>query len=194
MLPLETDRLTLRDFQPEDFEAFYQNSLDPEFQQFYSEKETTSAFSKEIFDRILAWTALEKRLKYQLAICLKSGELIGTCGVRIEDPTNRQASFGCGIARPYWGKGLAFEASQRIIDFGFGSLPIHRIYAETISKNRRARALLERLGMRLDGELRQNRFFRDRWWNTAIYGILKDEWRETTGHSNHISPVIQDED
>jgi RimJ/RimL family protein N-acetyltransferase len=29
--------------------------------------------------------------------------------------------------------------------------------------------------MRLEGELRHNRFFRGRWWNTVIYALLKDE-------------------
>jgi RimJ/RimL family protein N-acetyltransferase len=180
MLTLETKRLTLRDFLQEDFEAFYQTSLDPEYQQFYSEKETTRDFWVEIFDQILVGATRDERLAYQVAICLKSGELIGTCGVRIEDTEHRQASFGIAVEKSYWGKGLAFEASQRIIDYGFKSQPIHRLYAETNSENRRAIALLECLGMRFEGEFRQNQFFRDRWWNTTIYAILKPEWEEAT--------------
>ena len=177
MFSLETDRLILRDFQLDDFEAFFATSQDPEYRQFYSEKETTREFWKVIFERILSAVDEEDRTKYQLAICLRTGKLIGTCGVRIEDAEHRQTSFGCAIARPYWGKGLAFEASHRIIDFGFASLPIHRIFAETISENRRSRLLAERLGMRLEGELRHNRFFRGRWWNTIVYSILEDEWK-----------------
>jgi ribosomal-protein-alanine N-acetyltransferase len=177
MFTLETHRLILRDFQPDDFEAFFATSQDPEYRQFYSEKETTREFWKVIFERILSAEDEENRTKYQLAICLAAGEMIGTCGVRTEDKENQQASFGCAIARPYWGKDLAFEASHRILDFGFAGLPIHRIYAETISENRRSRLLAERLGMRLEGELRENRFFRGRWWSTVIYSILKDEWK-----------------
>jgi ribosomal-protein-alanine N-acetyltransferase len=176
MFTLATDRLILRDFQPDDFEAFFLTSQNPEYRQFYSEKETTREFWQIIFEKNLS-PKEEDRLQYQLAICLQTGELIGTCGVRTEDAEHQQASFGCAIARPYWGKGLAFEASQRIIDFGFSNLPIHRIFAETISENTRARLLAERLGMRLEGELRENRFFRGRWWNTVIYSILEDEWK-----------------
>jgi len=176
MLTLETERLLLRDFRPEDFEAFFQTSQDPQYQQFYSEKETGREFWRSIFDKILTSTNAEERLKFQMAICLKSGEIIGTCGFRIEDLENRQASFGCAVARPYWGKGLAFEASHRILSYAFSELPVHRVYAETISENTHARLLAERLGMKLEGVLRQNRFFRGRWWNTAIYAILKNEW------------------
>lgn len=180
MLTLETERLILRDFWPEDFEAFYATSNNPEYQRFYSERETTRSFWRDIFDRILSAAEASDRTNHQLAICLKTGELIGTCGVRIEVPNHQQASFGCAIARDYWGKGFAYEASRRIIGFGFSSLPIHRIYAETISENVRARALAERLGMRLEGELRHHRLFRGRWWNTVIYAVLRDEWNPSS--------------
>ena len=180
MPTIATTRLTLRDFAPDDFEAFYATSNDPEYRRFYSERETTPAFWREIFEHILSRTTAKDRTAFQLAICLPSGELVGTCGVRIESLEHQQASFGCAIGRVFWGQGYAFEASRCILDFGFASLPIHRIYAETISENRRAKALAERLGMRLEGELRQNRFFRGRWWDTAVYAVLKVEWDRST--------------
>ena len=34
------------------------------------------------------------------------------------------------------------------------------------------------LGTRLEGELRQTKFFKGRWWDTALYAILRDDWRE----------------
>ena len=180
VLILETERLILRDFRSEDFDTFYETSQDTEYQRFYSEKEITREFWKSIFDRIITSVEVEDRLKYQMAICLKTGEMIGTSGVRIEDQENQQASFGCAVARSHWGKGIAFEASHKIIDYSFSKLPIHRIYAETNSENTRARILAKRLKMRQEGELRHNRFFRGKWWNTVIYSILKDEWQDAT--------------
>lgn len=177
MFTIETERLILRDFTPDDIDAFCATSNDPEYRQFYAERETTEAHWRQIFERILDSTAAPERKAFQLAICLPTGELVGTCGVRIEEPEHQQASFGCAIARPYWGQGLAYEASWCLINFGFSSLPIHRLYAETISENRNARALAERLGMRLEGALKEHRFFHGRWWNTAIYAIREDEWR-----------------
>ena len=168
----------MRDFNPADFAAFYDTANDPEYQKFYPRRETTEEFWRQIFDRILTGTAVPERKVYQLAICLPDGELIGTCGVRSEAPEQQQASFGCAIARPYWGQGFAYEASRRIIDFAFSSLPVQRIYAETISENVKARALAERLGMQFEGELKENRFFRGRWWNTVIYAVLQDDWAQ----------------
>jgi [ribosomal protein S5]-alanine N-acetyltransferase len=178
MQPIKTGRLILRDFLPGDFEAFFAATNDPEYQKYYSEVEATRSFYQELFDRILSGTKEIRRTKYQLAICLPEGELIGTCGVRIEDTDNRQASFGCAISRMVWGKGYAYEACRSLLDFGFSSLPIHRVYAETISENSRARTLAERLGMRLEAVMKHTRYFKGRWWDSVIYAVLEDEWQQ----------------
>lgn len=176
MFHLTTDRLLLRDFQPNDFDAFFATTSDPEYHQFYAEEEMTRPFFQKIFTHILEGTTELPRTSYQLAICLPDGTLIGTCGVRLEDTVNKQASFGCAIARPFWGQGYATEACRTLFDFAFSQLAIHRIYAETKAKNGRARALAEQLGMQLEGILRETQFFRGEWWDTAIYSILKNEW------------------
>lgn len=179
MLPIVTQRVLLRDFTPDEFDAFYATSQDPAYQQYYPDHEQTRAHWLAVFERICAGAAAVPRAAFQLAVCLPAGDLIGTCGVRIEDAEHGQASFGCAIARPYWGLGYAFAASHALIDFGFSALSVHRLYAETNSQNSRARTLAERLGMRLEGELRQHKFFQDRWWDTAIYAILAHEWAQT---------------
>lgn len=176
MFTLQTNRLLLRDFTAADFPAFYANTTDPEHQRFYSERETTPEFTRHIFDMIRGYADAAERTKYQLAICLPTGELIGTCGVRTESEEHRNGSYGCGIGRPYWGQGYAYEASHTIINFGFIELGLHRIYAETISENVRASALAERLGMKLEGELREAKFFNGRWWDVALYAVLENEW------------------
>lgn len=181
MLPLKTERLLLRDFVRGDFADFYAATQDEAYRQFYAESELAQPFWERIFERILASASAEPRRSYQLAVCLPEGTLIGTCGVRTEDIEHMQASYGCAIRREYWGQGLALEASRHLITFCFSHLPLHRIYAETNSENIRARRLAEKLGMRLEGELHQNRFFRGRWWNTVIYAVVEQEWAEASG-------------
>ncbi len=184
MNAIETERLVLRDFDLDDFKAFFATTNDPEYHQFYSEHEMSREFWAEIFERILSGTHAPDRTSYQLAVCLRNGELIGTCGVRMEDMEHGQASFGCAVGRPFWGQGYALEAARRVVTLGFALLPIHRLYAETLAANTRARALAERLGMRLEGHLREQKFFRHRWWDTVIYALLEDEWRLQVGRPN----------
>jgi [ribosomal protein S5]-alanine N-acetyltransferase len=177
-ISIRTENLILRDFTPDDFEAFFDTTCDPEYQKYYPEHETTRSFLQDVFTCLLASSDVTNRVIYQLGVCLHSGELIGTCGIRVENEDNRQASFGCAIARGYWGKAYAFEASLAIIGYAFSSLPVNRIYAETNGDNWRARKLAERLGMRQEALLKETKIFRGRWWDTAIYAILKEEWRQ----------------
>jgi RimJ/RimL family protein N-acetyltransferase len=36
--------------------------------------------------------------------------------------------------------------------------------------------VLEKLGMRQEGRLRENEYYKGRWWDTLLYAILEDEW------------------
>ncbi len=177
MLLIETERLILRDFEPDDFEALYATTDDPAYRQYYAEGEMTRAFWRDLLARIIASTQATPRTAYQLAICLSDGELVGSCEVRLESEEHQRAAFGCAIARAHWGRGYAFEASRHVIDLGFSLLPLHRLYAEIIADNVRAETLAQRLGMQLEGRLRHHKCFRGRWWDTVIYAVLTEEWQ-----------------
>jgi RimJ/RimL family protein N-acetyltransferase len=43
--------------------------------------------------------------------------------------------------------------------------------------------VLERVGMRLEGRLLENEYFKERWWDTLLYGLLEHEWRASATNS-----------
>jgi RimJ/RimL family protein N-acetyltransferase len=53
----------------------------------------------------------------------------------------------------------------------------YQIWSWCIADNLASVRVLERLGMRREGRLRENEFFQGRWWDTLLYGILDHEWR-----------------
>ena len=63
-----------------------------------------------------------------------------------------------------------------MIEYGFNEMKLHRISASCIAENRASAKLLLKLCTREEGHLRENKFFKDRWWDTTIFGLLKDEW------------------
>ena len=179
MLTLETERLLLRDFKESDLEAYREIGSAFEFQYFYSEEDSTAERRDLLLHSYISQANEKPRIRYQLAITSKGGELMGSCGVRIESVTDRQGSFGCELGHSFWKDGFGREASRAIIDFGFRTLKLHRIYAETTSENKSALTLASKLGMRNEGELIENRFFKGRWWNTTIVAILSSDWKES---------------
>jgi RimJ/RimL family protein N-acetyltransferase len=174
---IRTERLVLRDFKQTDLPAYQALYSHPELQRFYSDEEASPEKAEQLLRMFTGWAAEQPRIKFQLAIESSSAGLIGSCGVRITSVDERQGAFGCELGRAHWGKGFALEASRAVINFGFTELGLHRIYAETNSENLSAIALARKLGMRVEGELRENRWFRGRWWNTTFLSILESEWR-----------------
>ncbi|HET9589619.1 MAG TPA: GNAT family protein, partial [Anaerolineales bacterium] len=85
----------------------------------------------------------------------------------------------------YWTRGYATEAAHAIVDFGFSQLGLHRVWSWCVADNLGSAHVLEKLGMRLEGRLRENEYYKDRWWDTLMYAILADEW-ETHKHTHPI--------
>ena len=80
------------------------------------------------------------------------------------------------IGKNYWGKGLATEAVNRMIHFGFIELGLNKIWASAISRNRSSIKVLEKSGLRKEGTLRQNRLLLNTYEDVDVYGILKTEY------------------
>ncbi|HAS3373714.1 TPA: GNAT family N-acetyltransferase [Vibrio cholerae] len=175
MFKLETEHLILRDMRLSDENAFVAISQDNKYQRFYSESDCDSNKYRQLTKLFVEQIQEVPRKSYQLAIESKlTGEFIGTVCLRLE-PDN-QASMGCGIERKSQGQGLIEEAVKELANFGFNELGIHRIYAETISKNLAAIKLCKSLGMRQEGYFREHRFFKGQWWDTVVLAILRSEW------------------
>jgi RimJ/RimL family protein N-acetyltransferase len=90
----------------------------------------------------------------------------------------QEADIGYEFAPAYWGQGYATEAAQAIMAFGFTELKVHRIWSWCIAENVGSARVMEKLGMRQEGRLRENEWIKGRWWDTLVYGVLDYEWRE----------------
>lgn len=107
----------------------------------------------------------------------KDIELVGTAGLREIDFEHRQAEMGFWIAVDWWGRGYATEAAQALLQFGFETLKLNRIYAHHMLRNPASGRVLEKVGMKKEGILRE----RVRKWgvseDVAILAVLRKEWR-----------------
>lgn len=176
-MKIETERLLLRDFVREDWQRVLEYQSDPLYLRYYEWTGRTPEAVQEFVGWFLAHQKQRPRLKYQLAIILKSNhQLIGNCGVRKDEVSAVEADMGYELDPQYWNYGYATEAGHAMVDFGFNHLGVHRIWAACIAENTASAHVLEKLGMKLEGRFRENRYFRSRWWDSLYYGILAEEW------------------
>jgi RimJ/RimL family protein N-acetyltransferase len=98
--------------------------------------------------------------------------------VRKESAEAQVADMGYELDPNYWGYGYATEAATAVLNFGFSQLRVHRVWANAIAENKASRRVLEKIGMQLEGTLRENEWMKGRWWDTVLYGILEQEWQQ----------------
>jgi ribosomal-protein-alanine N-acetyltransferase len=149
---LETPRLVLREFVPDDATLLALVLSDPETMRFYPAP----------FDHagVMEWIARNQRRYLNDGVGLwamvqkSTGELIGDCGItRQEVDGERLYEIGYHLRRDQWGQGFATEAAQACKAWGFANLPVDRIISLIRPENLASRRVAERNGMTLWKEL-----------------------------------------
>jgi [ribosomal protein S5]-alanine N-acetyltransferase len=173
-LKLETVRLILQFFKKEDASRIAELANDKELADILGLPHPYELkYAKD-------WIAIQpEQIKngdeYPLTITLKeSNEIIGTITIRI-DKSNNKGELGYWIGKDYWGKGIALEAVNKIIDFGFNHLKLNKIWASAITRNIASKKVLEKAGLQKEGTLRQNRLLHSEYEDVDVYGILRAE-------------------
>ncbi len=179
-MEIATEHLILREFVESDFEAMLTYQSDPRYQRYYERKSAEE--QADLARKLLRWflddQKEEPRTRFQLAIALREdGRLIGNVGVRKSRPEATEGDMGCELSPEHWNQGYATEATRAMLAFGFEQLGLHRISASTMAANTGAWRVLEKLGMTLEGELRETTLLAGGWANSVIYSILEHEWR-----------------
>ena len=175
---LTTKRLVLREFEEKDWAAVLTYQSDPLYLRYYPWTHRTEQDVREFVQKFLAQREEEPRMKFQLALTLaQDGQLIGNCGIRMKTPAAREADIGYELDPRHWGRGYATEAASKLLSFGFRDLRLHRIWAWCIAENVASARVLEKIGMRQEGHLRENEWMKGRWWDTLLYAILEHEWQ-----------------
>ena len=176
-LPLHTARLALRPLRETDAEALFAIFSDERVMRYWSTPAWTSR--EPARDMIAADLAQTTRDHLRLGIELaENGILLGTCSLFSINYTCRRAEVGYGLGSFAWGHGYMHEALRTLLDFGFGELDLNRIEADIDPRNSASARTLERLGFTREGYLRERWIVGGEVSDTALYGLLRREWRE----------------
>lgn len=174
---LETNKLLLRRIISGDANAFFKILSDPEVTEFYDEDAFVDI--SQASDQIAAWeNGFKNKRCVRWGIIRKvKDDLMGSCGYYGFHSWNKRASIGYELARPYWHQGIMTEALSAIIDFGFSRLELNRIDAVVMPENTVSINMLERLGFRNEGLLREY----ERWGSKGfvdlcMFAILRKDW------------------
>lgn len=111
----------------------------------------------------------------QFAITCKDGQFIGGIGLRINQQ-HEHGEIGYWIGKAYWRKGYCTEAACAVVKYGFEVMKLNRIQATHMTRNPASGRVMQKVGMRHEGRLRQERKKWDTFEDMELYSILKGEY------------------
>ncbi|MBA4683048.1 GNAT family protein [Pseudomonas sp. MDMC216] len=179
---LTTPRLVLRPLQAADAAALFAIFSDPQVMQYWNTPPWDTEAVAQDFIRA-EQQAMHDGQRLTLAIVdRESAELIGKCLLFNYEPESRRAEIGFGITSCAWGKGYVQEAASELLRHGFEALELNRVEAEIDPTNTASGRALERLGFSQEGLLRQRWIIDGQVSDSALYGLLSEDWRSHHSH------------
>lgn len=113
----------------------------------------------------------------EFAITHRDEYFIGGLGLRI-NKEHKNAEIGYWIGKSYWGKGYCTEAARAVVKYGFEVLKLNRVYATHMTRNPASGRVMQKIGMKHEGHLRQHRKKLDKFEDMELYGILRIDYLE----------------
>lgn len=174
---IETKRLHLRRHVIEDAEIMFKNWV--------TEKEVTKFLSwqphkdiNETKQLLTEWIDSYKELNFYFwTIELKdSHELVGDISVVNLDEATQSVELGYGIGTKWWGKGITAEAGKALVKFFFEEVQVNRVYAKHAAENPNSGKVMQKIGMKKEGIIRQSGTCNQGIVDEVYYSILKDEY------------------
>ncbi len=180
-MELRTVRLTLREYRVDNFEAMFALDTDPAVQQMRGRAALTREQSRRYFDGVLRAQHEQPRGHFGLIIEDRSEQVVlGRCRLQITNENLQEAEIAYHLSPSNWGQGYATETARELLRFGFQDLDLHRITAKCYVENSSSIHVLEKIGMQLEGRMRQNRWVNGVRKDTLVYSILSHEWQASS--------------
>lgn len=167
---LRTPRLLLRPFRLEDLDDVFGLASDPEWSRYLEVPSPYTRRDAEEFVARATSASTGEKLRWAIE---HGGRASGFLNLT---PSAGSAEVAYGIARTLWGQGLSTEAVAAVIEHGFGTLGLERIYAYAVIENEASWRVMEKLGMQREGVLRRRRKLHGERTDDVLYAILREEW------------------
>ena len=186
-LPIRTERLVLRPFDPADLEPLLVIQSDPTAVRYVPYPPRDRAAVAAVLERKVANKALRQEGDLvEIAMTLgDEGTVIGDVLLALRSVEHETLEVGYIFAPASGGRGYATEAVGAMLGLAFGSLGARRVIARVDSRNAASSTLLTRLGFRLEAHLVENEWLKGELTSELDYALLAREWPT---RSTHVHP------
>jgi RimJ/RimL family protein N-acetyltransferase len=175
---LEGKRIILKILTKEDLRELGKLMVDKEIRELVAEVYPLT--EKDIESFFEKCQNVEERIWFVI-IDKETNKLIGETGFKGMYPPWRSGEFTLILwDRNYWSKGYGREVAQLMLEYGFNTLNMHRIYIEVAEFNVYGLKFWERLSFKKSGTLVEGYFCRGKYYDFIMMYMLENEFRELT--------------
>ncbi len=173
---LQSTNLIIRVLTKEDSSKLFNLYSDTEVQQYTNNERLKSlsdtqklinSWNKEVIDQDLIFLGIFSRV---------TKDFLGTISLFNIDRKHSYATLGFQLVKDYWGRGIMNESLNNFVKFVFEKLKLHRIETQTFIGNVRSINVLNRLGFKKEGQLRQNFLIEGKYEDSYLWSILRSEF------------------
>ena len=168
-MELTTERLVLRDYRLDDFDAIHAFASDPRIATYVEWGPNTEQDSRDFLSACLAAQTVALRTGYTLAITVDGGDPIGSVGLTIDSANPRLAEIGFTVHPDHWGRGYATESGRALLAFGLDSLGLARVNATCRPGNIASARALASMGMQQTALLKDHKLIRGHWQDSLLF-------------------------
>jgi RimJ/RimL family protein N-acetyltransferase len=176
--PIRTERLSLRPYEPADFEAGFR---------YWSREDVTrylylDAFTRENFgDRLaelMKRTALSAEGDVLTLAIVPDGvdHVVGDVTLFWRSAEHQSGEIGFILDPEHQRKGYAREAATALMKLGFEQMDLHRIVGRLDGRNVASAGVLRSLGLRQEAHLIENEWVKGEWTDEIVFAMLREEW------------------
>lgn len=176
--PIETERLRLRPFNRGDVDAVYSYRSRPDVAEYLFDQPMNHEECAEAVRARAGQIAFAAEGDKILLAAERKGDdrLIGEVSLIWRSVADQQAEIGYILHPDAQHQGFATEAALALLQFGFGRVGLHRVYARCDARNVASARVMARLGMREEAHFHEHVHVKGRWDEELIFAILADEW------------------
>ena len=114
--------------------------------------------------------------RYDLVFRNEAEVPVGMSGITAINASFHNGEFYIFINPDMHGRGAGKAISAWMLEYGFSTLGLAKIYLYVDGDNLPAVKLYEQIGFVLEGNMRQHRYKNGKYHDKLIFGMLKQEW------------------
>lgn len=177
---LKTKRLVLRSFHPNDVDAVYEFNKTAQWSPYL--RTASEGYTRKNAEDFISRAILQDSRAFSQFAITMGRKVVGSIGLKME-PEHETGELKFSIGAPHSARGIATEAANSVLEYGFNGLGLFKIHARADARSTGVITMFGKIGMVQEGLLKGQKLHGDERIDEVLFGALRADWVERSNAS-----------